>query len=146
VARELRIVATLLVALVLSVACGNDDETPEAFPAACTLPSPEPGVDTSSVPEEFVLEGSEIRQVSDEKDLFVVALNVPVGVDEAFRAYRRQLSPPDYEIVSEDFEGFEAELFLRRAEDGKLMAVQIRRPNCSEASAVFVTVAKKVKG
>ena len=141
-ARSLRVLALCAAAAAVTSACGNG-ATKEAFPPECGLPSPAPGVDASEVPEEFLLKGSQVRQVSDEKDLFVVALNVPLGVQEALDAYREKLAPPKFEIVSEDNEGFEAEMYLRRAEDGNLMAVQIRRPGCAEASAVFVTVAKR---
>lgn len=131
-------VAILAAALILG-ACGEDGSD-DAFPEACMLPSPKPSVDLTLVKDEFVLPGSVVRQVSNKEGLLVIALNVPFGVTDSLKRYKEQLDPPEYEVISEDNEGFEAELFLRNSKKGNLLAVQIRRPQCVEASAVFVQV------
>lgn len=104
------------------------------------FPSPDADVDMSEVPTEFVLPGSVVRKVTNESGLLVIALNVPYGVTESLELYKDQLDPPDYEILSEDNEGFEAELYLKDSERGNILAVQIRQPRCDEASGVFVQV------
>lgn len=104
------------------------------------LPSPDVGVDPSAVPERFLLPGTQVRKVSDEGGVDVYALNIPFGVTEAFDRYRKRLGPPDYQEIAVDNEGFEAEIYLRESSRGRLLAIQIRQPRCTEASAVFVSV------
>lgn len=131
--------AILAAALALS-ACSGGDKAASRFPEECVLPSPDRDVDMSLVDDRFVLPGSVVRQVLDEDGLLVIALNVPFGVTESLERYKDRLGPPEYSVVSEDNEGFEAELYLRDTERGNLLAVQIRQPRCTEASGVFVQV------
>lgn len=112
-----------------------------AIPEDCGLPSPEPGTDAARVPPEFLLEGdAEVRRVHSEGKLLVVALNLPMPVAEAYERYKMALDRPEYEVITEDFEGFEFEIYLQQVEDDRLVAVQVRRPLCEEASAGYVTI------
>jgi hypothetical protein len=107
------------------------------------LPSPEPDVDLSRVPEEFLLGGdAEVRRVHREGKLLIIALNLPMPISEAHDRYQAALDRPEYEVITEDFEGFEFELYYRQVELDQLVAVQVRRPLCDEASAGFVTIDK----
>lgn len=137
----LRVVGVALaVALSLGACSGSEGASEGKWPEECVLPSPEPGVETSKVRDEFVLPDSEVRQVMDENDLLVIALNVPYGVTESLEMYKERLGAPDYDVISEDNEGFEAELYLQDSKTKNLLAVQIRQPRCTEASAVYVQV------
>lgn len=129
-------------ATVLLAACDRAGEVEAGgIPEHCGLPSPEPGTDATEVPPEFLLQGdAEVRRVHTEGKLLVVALNLPMPVAEAYERYQEALDRPDYEVITEDFEGFEFELYLRQTEHDRLVAVQVRRPLCEEASAAYVTI------
>lgn len=134
--------AAAVAALLLLGACGDGTE-PDPL-AACALPSPDAYVDPSEVPPRFRLDGTAtVRRVSEEDGLLVFALNLPYGVQESFDRFKASLGPPRYQIVSEDNEGFEAELYLHDRKEDRLLAIQVRRPNCDEASAAFVTIDKR---
>lgn len=139
----LRIVTGVVCLLLIlgSAACGGGTEDPLAD---CVLPSPDADADPSEVPPQFLLDGTAtVRRVSEEDGLLVFALNLPYGVEEAFNRFKESLAPPRYQIVSEDNEGFEAELYFHDQQDDRLLAIQVRRPNCDEVSAAFVTIDKR---
>jgi hypothetical protein len=128
------------------VAGGCSERTPaddgRAIPAQCGLPTPDPGADASVVADVFLLGGdAEVTKTKKSKRGILAALNVPYSVSEAFSRYSESVKKGGYEVVDDDFEGFEAELYLRKGDD--LGAVQIRRSTCEEASVVFVNVVKE---
>jgi hypothetical protein len=135
-------VAVLLVAFVLAGCSERDSSSGQEIPARCGLPTPDPRVDASVVAEVFLLGGdAEVTKTQESKQGTIAALNVPLSVSEAFARYSDAVKQGGYEIVDDDFEGFEAEIYLRKAED--LGAVQIRRSTCDDASIVFVHVVKQ---
>lgn len=87
-----------------------------------------------------MVDGAVVRNVAEEERLLIVALNVPAGVEETFESYKTAFSGAPYDRIGEDFEGFEAELYLRERGSGDLVSVQVRRPNCNEASSVTINV------
>ncbi len=106
------------------------------------MPTPDPGVDASVVAEVFLLGGdAEVTKTKKSKRGILAALNVPYSVSEAFSRYSDSVKEGGYEVVDDDFEGFEAELYLRKGDD--LGAVQIRRSTCEGASVVFVNIVKQ---
>lgn len=119
---------------------GGSDPSAEPFPEACHLPSPSGDLDVSEVPDEFVIDGAVVRNVADEPDLLIVALNVPAGIQETFDRYKDAFGTAAYDRIGEDFEGFEAELYLREKKTGNLVSLQVRRPNCNEASSVTINL------
>jgi hypothetical protein len=136
--------AAVLVAALVAGGCSErspvDDD--HAIPARCGLPTPDPRADASVVAEVFLLGGdAEVTQTKKSKRGILAALNVPYSVAEAFSRYSESVKKGGYEVVDDDFEGFEAELYLRKGDD--LGAVQIRRSTCEEASIVFVNVVKQ---
>ena len=140
VARALLVVAALLLTSLVACDSGGEEEETGEIPARCGLPSPGPNVDPSRVPEQYLLDGEAIvRKVTEENDLFVVALNVPLTVNAAFGAYLEALAPPRYKVITKENEGFEAEIYLRDSKQENLMAVQIRQPQCVEAVSVYIT-------
>jgi hypothetical protein len=137
-----------LVAAVLAaalVAGGCSEEAPvddQAIPAQCGLPTPDPGADASVVADAFLLDGdAEVTKTEKSKRGTIAALNVPYSVSDAFSRYSESVRQDGYQVVDDDFEGFEAEIYLRKGDD--LGAVQIRRSTCDDSSIVFVNVIKQ---
>lgn len=67
-------------------------------------------------------------------------LSVPMSVQDALPPYRKAIDAAEFELVSEDNEGFEAELYMKQGK--RLGAIQIRRTLCDDVSIVFVNVVK----
>jgi hypothetical protein len=65
-------------------------------------------------------------------------LSVPLSVQEALPPYRKAVAEAGFDVVSEDNEGFEAEVYLKRGK--RLGAIQIRRTLCDDVSVVFVNI------
>lgn len=67
-------------------------------------------------------------------------LSVALSVQDALPLYKKAISGAGFDLVGEDNEGFEAELYMKRGE--RLGAIQIRRTLCDDVSIVFVNVVK----
>jgi hypothetical protein len=135
-----RACAPLAAVAVFVAGCGDggSDDSGAGIPTTCGLPTPKSGLDTSIMPEAFLLDGAELANVARERGGFTAVVNVPYSVGEALDLLRGAVRRTNYEIIGEDNEGFEAELYLRRKRE--LGAVQIRRSICDRASIVFVNV------
>jgi hypothetical protein len=132
----------ILALLFLASACGGTEEDAGPFPAECGLPSPRPNAEARRdlIPEAFLLDDKAvIRAIEREGSRIVAQLNLPFTVDEAFGLYK-DATATDYAIISEDNEGFEAEIYLRALEKNTLAAVQIRKPRCEVATSAFVSI------
>ncbi|MBA2725459.1 MAG: hypothetical protein H0U53_05670 [Actinobacteria bacterium] len=120
-------------------------ETAGPFPPECGLPSPRADAEKRRglIPEELLLGGdATIRAIEKDGSRIVAQLNLPLSVDQAFNRYRKD-TLATYEVLSEDNEGFEAEIYLRAREDHTLAAVQIRKPRCEVATSAFVSIELK---
>jgi hypothetical protein len=137
------LIAGVLAAALLASGCSEEEPADDReIPAQCGLPTPDPGADASVVADAFLLGGdAEVTKTDKSKRGTIAALNVPYSVSEAFSRYSEAVRRDGYQIVDDDFEGFEAELYLRKDDD--LGAVQIRRSTCNDASIVFVNVVKQ---
>jgi hypothetical protein len=137
------LVAAVLAAALIGGGCSEETPVDErSISARCGLPTPDPGVDASVVAEAFLLGGdAEVTKTDKSKRGTIAALNVPYSVSEAFSRYSESVRQGGYQVVDDDFEGFEAEIYLRKGDD--LGAVQIRRSTCGDASIVFVNVVKQ---
>ncbi len=102
------------------------------------MPTPDPDEQRNDglIPENLLPDGAEIAKSAAERGGFITAINVPMGVAEAFDFYRKAVKEAGYESISVDNEGFEAELYLRRK--NRLAAIQIRTSTCEDRSIVFV--------
>jgi hypothetical protein len=124
------------IALVLGpVSCGETSDGGATVPN-CGLPTREPGVDDSLVPDLYLPDEALLTRAQRERGGFLAQINVELGVQDALRYYRRAVQDAGYEIIQSDNEGFEAELYLRK--DEMLAAVQIRTSQCDDESIVFV--------
>jgi hypothetical protein len=140
----LRALAPILLAgALVAGGCSEEDRSAEqGIFAQCGLPTPDPGAEASVVADAFILGGdAEVTKTEASKRGTIAALNVPYSVSEAFSRYSDSVKQAGYQIVDDDFEGFEAELYLRKGDD--LGYVQIRRSTCEDASIVFVNVVKQ---
>ena len=133
----------VVLALVFGLAACSDDskDVPGAggIPTNCGLPSPSPGLNRSRVPEPLYLEGEvELSGTQKVRGGWVSTINIPYSVQEALPLYQAAVEEAGFEIISQDNEGFEAELYLRSRKHHA--AVQIRRSTCEKASIVFVNI------
>ncbi|MDQ4065190.1 MAG: hypothetical protein M3161_04015 [Actinomycetota bacterium] len=73
-----------------------------------------------------------------ERGGFIASLNVDLGVQEALARLTRVVQQQNYEIIQQDNEGFEAEIYIRGEDE--LGAIQIRTSRCDDKSVVFVNI------
>ncbi len=70
-------------------------------------------------------------------------INIELGVQDALETYHSIVLEHGFEIIQEDNEGFEAEIYLRNKKH--LAAIQIRRSQCDDASVLFVNLVDEDK-
>lgn len=124
---------TLLSACVGPVACVGSDPPPPR--RNCGLPTPEQRVASDVVPAAFLpVKETEVVQVAPREDRIIVTMSVPASVRGSFDAYRQSVAKAGFEILLKDFEGFEAELYLKK--EDYLAVVEIRVSDCDDVSVV----------
>lgn len=126
--------ALCAVALMLGLASCNSEDG--GLARECE--SPKAAADLSALPEGIALEdfGTVIRARM--KNGFVGAQAVAdAGVDKLYTPLLNLLKDGGYEIVGEDNEGFEAEIFFtRQANSGSLI---LRQGECAGATNIILT-------
>ncbi len=129
-------VALLLLALAGACRDGRGDQA-----AGCGLPKPDPAADATLIPQELLLDGdAEVASAGRRKGGITGVLNIRMSVQDAFPIYKKAIARAGFELVGEDNEGFEAELYLKRGKE--LGSLQIRTSVCEDAAVVFVNVVK----
>ena len=134
----------LLVALCVFGACGGDSnggrKGSQGDGGRCGLPPAEESAKVELVPKEFILDDPavEVAQTYQRRQRFVATLNVMGSVQESFTAYKASLDKSRFELLQEDNEGFEAELYLQRGAD--FGVIQIRSSKCDDASFVILNL------
>ncbi|MDQ3963943.1 MAG: hypothetical protein M3277_08560 [Actinomycetota bacterium] len=73
-----------------------------------------------------------------ERGGYLAMINIDRSVQDALETYHSIVTDHGFEIIQEDNEGFEAEIYLRRAQH--LAAIQIRTSQCDDASVIFVNL------
>jgi hypothetical protein len=131
--------ALAALSILMTTACGDDPA--DVSTADCALPTPRPNADASMLDEEFVPPESEAVQTRKTKDRISALLNLELGVQDGYDYYRAAVKDAGYEIVGDDFEGFEAEVYIKRGT--QLGTIQIRTSRCKRASVVFINLARK---
>lgn len=135
--RRAAVAAVLL--LSLTAACDRGSGGPSA--ADCGLPTPDPAARADLIPRPFLLGGdAEVASAGKRRGGVTGVLNIRMSVQDAFPVYKRAIAQAGFELVAEDNEGFEAELYLRRGK--ALGSLQIRTSVCEDAAVVFVNVVK----
>jgi hypothetical protein len=138
VAERARPLAAALLLLILAGACSDGGAEPAA---GCGLPSPDPAAKPSLIPQELLLDGdAEVASANRRKGGVTGVLNIQMSVQDAFPIYKKAVERAGFELVGEDNEGFEAELYLKRGKE--LGSLQIRTSVCEDAAVVFVNVVK----
>jgi hypothetical protein len=103
----------------------------------CGVPTPDPAARAALIPEPFLLDGDATVATAGRRRGGVTAvLSVQTSVQDALPPYKKAIAEEGFELVGEDNEGFEAEIYLRHKR--LIGAVQIRRSLCDDASVVFV--------
>ena len=135
----------IALALVATLAACSGDEpkdggnVSERFPPECGLPTPQPNQDAGRVPAGFLLDGeAEIITAQESGGGFIASFNVPYSVEEGFDRMKEAASAMGFEVVQEDFEGFEAEVYVKKG--NKLGVVQVRTSRCNEASLALINI------
>lgn len=120
--------------------CSSDPPPPDVPNFAdCGLPKADPAADASLFPEPLLLDDeAELARTEIERGRVIGALNVPLGVEAAFARFKDALAQTKFEILQEDNEGFEAELYVRRGKD--LGSIQIRSSTCDNAVLVYLNL------
>lgn len=132
--------ALALALIVVIVGCSDDGgDNSSAIPSDCGLPSPDPTADVSLVAEALLLHGeAQLLAAAKERGGFLASIAIPMSVTDGLARYKTELKQLGYELISQDNEIFEAELYLRKGKN--VGAIQIRRSVCDDASIVFVNV------
>ncbi len=118
---------------------GNSGAKLGAFPPECGLPSPQPDQQVERVPEGFLLDGEvEIITAQESGGGFIASFSVPYPVPEAFDRFKGAARDMGYDVVQEDFEGFEAEVYVKKGNE--LGVVQVRTSRCNEASLALINI------
>lgn len=124
--------------LATAAACNRGGDG--AGPAAdCGVPTPDPAARPELIPDPFLLDGDAgVASAGRRRGGVTAVLSVSLSVQDALPLYRKAIGRAGFDVVSEDNEGFEAELYMKRGE--RLGAIQIRRTLCDDVSVVFVNV------
>ncbi len=129
--------AAALLLLLTGGACnGSSDVATD-----CGLPTPDPAARAGLIPEPFLLDGdAEVATAGRRKGGVTGVLNIEMSVQDAFPIYKRAIARAGFDLVGQDNEGFEAELYMKRGKE--LGSLQIRTSVCDDAAVVFVNVVK----
>ena len=113
--------------------------SPDATPTECGLIEVDPAADPERIPPPLLLDGEATLATTQMKQGRVLAaLNVQLTVDDSFAIYKKALAEAGIDVLQEDNEGFEAELYVG---DGKqLGSVVIRRSVCDDAVVVYLNL------
>ena len=136
-----RLLPLLVVMLGVTGAC---DQDPTASPPKkedeCRLPSPKPNVDSSLIPESFLPSGqADVTQTEKRKGRLVVVMTIPGTIQSVLDEYRSMVDESGFDLLQEDNEGFEAELYLQKGR-GDLAVVQIRETGCTDKVLVLLNL------
>ena len=126
--------------LAVTAACGKSGGG-DTDSADCGVPTPDPAARAELIPAPFLLDGDvAVASAGRRKGGVTAVLSIRMGVQDALPRYKKAVREVGFEVVGEDNEGFEAELYMKRGE--RLGALQIRRTLCDDVSIVFVNIVK----
>ena len=126
-------------ALVLVACAACNRGAGSDVPADCGVPTPDPASRPELIPAPLLLDGvADVASAGRRRGGVTAVLSVPHSVQDALPFYRKAIAEAGFEIVGEDNEGFEAEVYLKRGK--RLGAIQIRRTLCDDVSVVFVNI------
>ncbi|MDQ4145133.1 MAG: hypothetical protein M3198_15620 [Actinomycetota bacterium] len=130
--------------LLISAGCSGEKVKPAAKASpSCDLPAPAEKLDLTGVPTSFSPTGTELSRIIRSANGFTVALNVDGSVEDAQDLYRAAVLDDGFDVLSEDFEGIEAELYLQRNKE--YATVRIISTACPSTSRAYVQLVGTVK-
>ena len=135
----MKLVAALLVLAIAVTGCQKEEPpADQRLAGTCGLPNVRKYPDIDQVSKEFLLEDGELARVQDRKGRFIATIYAPLEVNDAYRLYQEQVKDADWKVISQETEGFEAEIYLSNPKH--LAAIQIRSSTCKEKIIVFVSI------
>ena len=114
-------VAALIIVVTASLgACSSDgdEQAKPGVPKECELPTTPPELKEDVLPDFFSLEGSvAVTRAIEFKKGMTASGELRGSVKQALTRYRAAVEEEGFDIVNQDYEGFEAELYLQRKKE-----------------------------
>ena len=127
--------------LLLCLGCSsNEPSAKETIDLAkCGLPTPNPDADGTLLPEPFLLGGeAEVIEVELEEGRVIAGYGLRLSVDQAFDRIKTAIPEASFELLQEDNEHFEAELYIKKGKE--LGSIQVRGSTCPDAVIVYLNL------
>ena len=141
----MRFFRSLCLVLLLGACADGTAVNPEVTPTDCGLIEVDPAADPGRIPSPLLLEDQvTVATTQMKQGRVLAALNVRLSVDDSFVAYKKALAEAEIEILQEDNEGFEAELYVGNGK--QLGSVVIRRSVCEDAVVVYLNLPARWRG
>ena len=113
--------------------------TPDPKLARCGLPEVRPDADQGAVPAELRPQGSQVSSSRRTGSAVTATVLLPLAMDAAYQALLAAAPKAGYEVAFSEFEGFDAEVYLRN--EAGLAKFRLRPSKCPDASqALFQRV------
>lgn len=133
--RRLAMLGCLLMLAVTGIGCSPEAKSTSARGSSCGEPKVEETVRAELVPEELTL-GGRVASTGRVKRAVSAVVILDHSVKSGYEAYLQQVGGASYEVIGSDFEGFEAEVYLKKGEGVSL--VQLRRTNCDAVTLAYL--------
>ncbi|MGH2734450.1 MAG: hypothetical protein ACRDKZ_02630 [Actinomycetota bacterium] len=117
------------------LATTHAQSTDDISPAECGLSSPNPALEQRTLPDVARIAGVDIVAVDRRGKFSSASLNVPLSVKDLLDRLRKRARGVGYRVLYEDFEGFEAELFV--SIDNQPGVFRILSSRCADFSRLF---------
>ena len=123
-------------------ACSDDNQSPAPVaapsgPGCATQRAAD--ADAERLPSVFTLDGkAEVIGVTEDQQGYSMKLQLPMSVEEAYNAYYDNLPDAGFEVMGEENEGFEAEVYFDTGKGSGF--VQVREIECSGRISSYVKV------
>lgn len=134
----------LVAVVVLCAGCGDDGRAPAvgSLSEECGLRPAKARVRASEVHPAFLPDHSELVDVHKPRIGGMSAVvNLAYPVEETFELYKAASKHAGFEVTSVDFEGFEAEIWLRNRKE--LGSIVVRGSACEDASGAIISIVAK---
>ncbi|MCA1675911.1 MAG: hypothetical protein LC799_28315 [Actinobacteria bacterium] len=125
--------------MLVSVGCAEEPvEEADAQSDLCGAPTPDPRADSSLVPDAFLPGGATVVDAKRTGKTLNASVLVSFDVQEALTFYKRAFKTEGYEVITEDNEGFEAELYTKRRQE--LAGLKVRSTLCNQVTLINIVL------
>lgn len=141
----LAVIGLVAMLVVAAFAASGDSPAEGGRPrsrADCGLQRPNRGLQGAELPAFARFRGAEIVSLDASRGFVSALLNAPMSVIDVMDAMRNPMAKAGYTIMHEDFEGFEAELFIKAKEE--FGVIRILASRCRHFSTVSFQVPESV--